>query len=310
MNDLKDYQLKLKSILRASGWTQDQAAHQLKVSFATLNSWINNRSVPRSKAANDIERLYLKVVGTEQIDPKELLAAKQKALSLKMVADDLTSNKELLDKLTLYLTYHTNTIEGSTMTLSDVGSVIFDHKTLTNRTSIEQAEARNHQAALHWLLDQLYANGPNFVISENLILNVHLRLMNGIISDAGQYRKHSVRIMGSQTVLANQAKIPELINGLVKDIEKPENACLEFIAQSHARFEQIHPFSDGNGRTGRLIMLAQALKTGLMPPLIQKERKYAYYKYLELAQIKDNYQPLEFFVAESIMFTDKILNDH
>jgi len=81
------------------------------------------------------------------------------------------------------------------------------------------------------------------------------------------------------------------------------------LAKTHAEFEAIHPFSDGNGRTGRLLMLAQALRAGLVPPLIVKERRYAYYKYLEAAQTKQNFKPLELFLAQSIQFCQQLISE-
>ncbi len=303
------YHYQLQSILEASGWSQEELARTLNVSFATLNSWVNKRSTPRAKALRDIDKLYLDTIGADEVDADTLLAAKQSVRQFRTSPKKLVDNRDLLDKLTLHLTYHTNTIEGSTMTLSDVEEVIFAHKVLTNRTAIEQAEARNHQAALYWLLDELAEKGKDFVIDQALILGIHLRLMNGIIGDAGQYRKHSVRIMGSRVLLANWAKVPELVKDLISDLEKPSGDIIKLLASTHARFEQIHPFSDGNGRAGRLIMLAQALRHGLIPPLVIKERKYAYYKYLELAQTKENYAPLELFTAESIAFTNNLLKD-
>ena len=297
----------LKSILTASGWSQEQLARSLNVSFATLNSWVNDRSQPRAKALLNIEKLYLDIVGVDSVGDAALMIAKLAALKLSASPKSIASNKELLDKLTLYLTYHTNNIEGSTMTLSDVENVIFDHKVLSSRTAVEQAEARNHQAALHWLLQELIDKTNDFVLDDNLILGIHLRLMNGIISDAGQYRKHAVRIMGSRVSLANWAKVPELINALTDDLKAPSQDIIETLAITHARFEKIHPFSDGNGRTGRLILLAQALTVGLIPPLIVKERKFAYYKYLELAQTNEDYKALELFIAQSVQFTHVLL---
>lgn len=301
------FQNQLKSILQASGWSQEQLARNLGVSFATLNSWINKRSLPRAKALRNIDKLYLDIIGVDEVNTYTLLAAKQTALRLRTTPKKISNDKDALEKLTLYLTYHTNTIEGSTMTLSDVEEVIFEHKVLTNRTAVEQAEARNHQATLYWLIDELANRGDNFVVNEDLILNIHLRLMNGIISDAGQYRKHAVRIMGTHVTLANWAKVPALVKELAQDLAKPTDDIIKVLAGTHARFEQIHPFSDGNGRAGRLIMLAQALKSGLIPPLVVKERRYAYYKYLELAQTKEDYAPLELFITESIAFTNDLL---
>ncbi len=297
---------RLNAIQKASGWSQEQLASKLGVSFATLNAWINERSEPRTKAEQNIERLYLDIVGVDAVDAEVLKKSKQAALKLKASAKTIAKNKEQLDALTLHLTYHTNTIEGSTMTLSDVEEVLFDHKVLSNRTAIEQAEARNHQATLYWLLDELASKGKDFVIDEQLILGIHLRLMNGIIGTAGQYRTHSVRIMGANVPLVNWQKVPERVKELVGHIANQSDDTIADIAKIHAEFEQIHPFADGNGRTGRLIMLAQALKAGILPPLVVKERKYAYYKYLELAQTKRDFSPLELFVAESIEFSGEL----
>lgn len=290
----------LQSILKASGWSQEQLAQELGVSFVSLNAWLNSRSQPRAKALGHIERLYLQIVGSDTADEADLIAIKKRALGHKLTARQLIDNQTALDTLTLYLTYHTNTIEGSTMTLSDVEDVLFEHKVLSNRTAIEQTEARNHQAALYWLLDKLAADSKNFVVDEQFILDLHVRLMNGIISNAGQYRNHSVRIMGAHVSLANWQKITELMQEFTANLKASSDDPIQLLAESHAVFEKIHPFSDGNGRTGRLLLLAQALSHGLVPPLVLKERKAAYYKYLEIAQTSDNPKPLEMFVADAM----------
>ena len=304
-----DYRAQLKSILKASGWSQEQLARNLSVSFATLNSWVNKRSVPRAKAQRAIERLYFEIAGVDTVADSDLYDAKQATTAHLMTAERLISDSNAREKLALHLTYHTNTIEGSTMTLSDVEDVLFDHKVLSNRTAVEQTEARNHQAALYWLLDELARKGKQFAVDEALILGIHLRLMNGIIGDAGQYRTHAARIIGAYVPLANWAKVPDLVAQLTHELNTPTDDIIALLAETHARFEQIHPFSDGNGRTGRLLMLAQALHAGLMPPLVLKERKFAYYKYLELAQTKQDYAALQLLIAESILFTSKLLDD-
>lgn len=303
------YTNQLLSILKASGWSQSQLAIQLGVSFQTVNAWINKRSRPRRQALRNIEKLYLDIVGVDDVTVTRLDNAKLAAQQKIITARQLYGNKKNIDKLTLHLTYHTNTIEGSTMTLADVENVIFDHKVLTNRSLIEQAEARNHQATLHWLLEQMSKNGKYFTINESLILGIHLRLMNGIIGDAGEYRTHPVRILGTKVALANWIKIPHLITNLITDINSPTNDPIGHLAKIHADFEKIHPFSDGNGRAGRLLLLAQAIKLGLIPPIVIKERKYAYYKYLELAQTRGNYHPLELFISESIQFSSELMQN-
>lgn len=302
-------QISLQKIITATGWTQEELAGKLSVSFPTLNSWINGKSTPRKNADQKIQDLYHSVVGVDSIEASELATIKKSASSLKLSVKEIVNSKHKLDKLTLYLTYHTNTIEGSTMTLSDVEDVIFDNKVLSNRTAIEQAEARNHQATLHWLLDTLIREGKSFQIDEQLVRDIHVRLMNGIVSDAGIFRRHSVRIMGSRVALANWAKIQNLLSNLFQGQNDTPRDLVAGLAKFHADFEQIHPFSDGNGRTGRLLMLAQALSHGVTPPVIEKERKQAYYKYLELAQTKDRYDNLELFIAQSIIYTDSLLSE-
>jgi Fic family protein len=301
-----NYLEQLSAILRDSGWSQEELARHLSVSFPALNAWLRGRATPRSGSLAKIESLYLDIVGSETVDVDVLKAIKSRLQTLKIKTSKIIHNQESLDALTLYLTYHTNTIEGSTMTLADVGDVIFEHKVLLNRTAIEQAEARNHQAALYWVLEMLEQT-PDINVTEEFVTGIHLRLMNGIVSDAGQYRHHSVRIMGTHTTAANWLKVPELMSSLVVGANVNTDDTISKLAQVHADFEKIHPFSDGNGRTGRLLLLAMALRAGLMPPVVIKERKHAYYKYLEMAQVRGDYAPLELFVAESTLYTGKLL---
>jgi Fic family protein len=300
-----NYSAQLKSILKASGWSQEELATRLGVSFAAFNAWVNYRSVPRKKAADNIRILYFEILGSESIDQAELHRKKSEAIKLKTTITKVVGDQSVLRRLILHLTFNTNTIEGSTMTLDDTERVLFNHEVLTNRTQVEQLEARNHEAALLWLLSQLQKK--DFQFSEDLIKQLHLRMMNGIIGDAGQYRRHSVRIMGSRVAVANHLKIAELMQGLIRDINKSPKEQIVKLSSIHAEFEKIHPFSDGNGRVGRLLMLAQALVYGIVPPLIPKERKLAYYKYLEMAQMEGGTKPLELLVSESIMGANDLL---
>jgi Fic family protein len=307
MND-KTIRTKLKEILSDARWTQEQLARQLNVPFKTLNSWINEKAAPRAKNVEAINNLYQDIVGRAGVDAALLADTEKAALSKHVTVREIITNDELLDKITLYLTYHTNTIEGSTMTLSDVKEVLDDdNKVLAGKSAKEQTEARNHRTALYYLLDELNAKGKDFRWTKDLILNTHLRLMNTLISDTGMYRNHGVRIMGSRTTLANYVSVPEQMEKLMKAINKPTDNLIERLAWTHATFEQIHPFSDGNGRTGRLIMFIQALQNRVVPPLVIKERKRAYYKYFETAHLDDEYELLRLFIAESIVFTDDLI---
>ena len=300
---------RLKEILSNTGWSQDQLARRLNIPVRTIIRWLSEENAPRKSNLEAIDTLYQDIAGRTEVDVIILADTEKEALSKHITVKELIKSEKLLDKLTLYLTYHTNTIEGSTMTLTDVKEVLADdNKVLANKTAREQTEARNHRAALYYLLDELNALGHNFKWTESVIQNIHLRLMNTLISNAGMYRNHAVRIEGSYIPLANYMRVPEKIKEFIETVNKSAENLVQRLAWTHATFEQIHPFSDGNGRTGRLIMFIQALQSGIVPPLIIKERKYAYYKYLQMAQLQEKYDLLRLFIAESIIFAGSLIS--
>lgn len=304
---MEKYSNKIQKILKATGWSQELLASKLGISFVTLNSWVNDKTKPRDSAKQKIDLVFAEVLGSDSIDVDYLKQIKKRAIFQKYTARKLISNRILLESITTSLTYHSNGTEGSTMTEKDVADVIYENKTLRGRTALEQREAINHQAALYYLLDELANNGDDFAITPELIKATHLRMMNGIVSDAGYYRSYAVRIMGSKVPLVNYVKIPELIDNWCNMVNGETEDKIELLARSHAEFEKIHPFSDGNGRTGRMMLFILALKLKIVPPILKKERRFAYYKYLELAQTRGQTDPLELLIAESIIETAEML---
>lgn len=298
----------LRRILADAGWTQEELARRLGVPYVTVNRWINGRSTPREENVKAIRQLYLSIDGEAWVDAEELAELKWFATSRRMTVRALVKDRETLGNLVLHSTYHTNTIEGSTMTLVDVKEVLEDRdKVLANRTAREQNEARNHRAALYFLLDELNDQGESFRWTKELILETHLRMMNVIIDNAGQLRRHGVMILGSRVVLAEPEEVERGLEEVVAELNGDMRDIIRMLAWTHAKFEQVHPFSDGNGRVGRLILIAQALRYGMVPPLVMKERKKAYYKYLEIAQKGGELAGLERFLAESVVAAEKLL---
>lgn len=298
-----DYRAKLQKIIVASGLSQQSLAEKLGTSFVSLNNWLNGKATPTRKVLLErIDLAFIEYLGSDSVDADSLHELKQRAEKQHLTAKNLVKNREMLDAVTLNLTYHTNIIEGSTMTKSDVAAVLFDNETLKNRTQVEQREAINHRVALEFLLNELAADSSSQVTPE-LIQKVHLLLMNGIMSNAGQWRNHGVRIQGSHVPLANFITIPERIDKLCNEFNAETEDPVSVLARTHAVFEQIHPFSDGNGRTGRLLMFIKSLQFGLVPPIVPKERKAVYYRYLELAQTEERYDNLEQFIAETLIQT-------
>ncbi len=300
---------KLKIIQQVSGLSQTEIARKIGVSFAAFNNWWNGRAEPREKRLLIIDVLYKELTG-QTIIPDEVLFAKKQIIlkeskKYKNIIKTIISSPDIYNQLILSLTYNSNRIEGSTLSEGETADIMFNNKSLPNKSLIEQLEVKNHQAALNYLFSYLKVNKK---INKELILKLHSILLNGIRDDAGFFRNHGVRIVGSNVPTANYVKVPVLIDNLVQNIIKPEKDIVVLSSKIHATFEQIHPFSDGNGRLGRLIMLAMLVKKNIAPAVIRQEKKYQYYNCLNKAQLKNDFSQLEDFICESIFFGFKIIN--
>ncbi len=301
---------KLKIIKRLSGLTQESLAKELGVSFVTLNSWINVRSKPHKSMLSSIDKLLSKYTGipVSGDDGKEVIGKKdvirEKTKKYKNILRLILKRTDLYNQMILSLTYNTNRIEGSTLTEDETAAVIFRNETIKNKNLVEHLEAKNHQSAIKFLFDHLSKKEK---IDEKLILKLHDILMNGIRDDAGFYRRHGVRIVGSNVPTANYLKVPELMEKLIKEINQKRSDAIEHTAYIHSRFEQIHPFSDGNGRIGRLVLAAMLLKNNLPPAVIKIKEKGLYLNYLRKSQLKSDLAPLEDFLCDCILNGFKII---
>ncbi len=299
---------KLEIIQKTLGLTQTKLAERFDVSFAAFNSWWTGKAAPHPKKQAAIDELFLEVTG-QKITPTNKLTAKKQILNkksskYKSIVSRILKNPDIRDEFILKLTYHSNRLEGSTLTEPDTAAVIFDNVALPNKSLMEQLEAKNHQTALNYLFDYIHQKND---IDENLILKLHSILMNGVRSDAGFYRRHAVRITGVNLPTANYIRIPDLMPPIIAEAAKNTEDAMAAAALVHSRFEQVHPFSDGNGRVGRLLLNAMLLKINLAPAIIRQEQKQLYYTYLYKAQTKNDYSQLENFFCDAVMGGFKIL---
>ncbi len=299
---------KLQIIQQTTGLTQTKLAERFGVSFAAFNSWWTGKASPRPKMQIAIDELFLETTG-QKIIPAEQLTAKKQALAkksrkYKSVIFEILGNPDIRDTFLLKLTYHSNRIEGSTLTEPDTAAILFDNAALPNKSITEQLEAKNHQTALNYVFDYIAKNGR---LNEKLVLKLHSILMNGIRSDAGTYRRHAVRILGVNLPTANYLKISDLISEIISKAAKRTNDIIAKTALAHSRFEQVHPFFDGNGRIGRILMCAMLLKANVAPAIIRQEQKRLYNTYLYKAQTKDDHSQIEDFLCDAVMDGFKIL---
>ena len=300
---------KLKIIQDISGLTQTEIAIKIGVSFVALNNWWNEKSLPRKKKEKTIDDLYKEYTG-QNIIPETALSAKKELVAGKSkkyenILNTILKNADIYDQFLLLLTYNSNKIEGSTLSEGEIADIMFDNKSIPSKSIIEQLEVKNHQAALQFLFQYL-KNAKK--IDEKLILKLHSILMNGIRDDAGFYRRQGVRIVGSNVPTANFLKVPFLMKGIVKNINKKRDDVIVHVSNVHARFEQIHPFSDGNGRIGRLILAAMLLAGNIAPAIIRQEEKRLYYTCLRRAQLKDDFTQLEDFICGAIVIGFNVLS--
>lgn len=299
---------RLRLLQDLSGLTQTELAHRLGVSFVTFNRWANGRAVPRRSAATRIDRLLREYLGADSVieDP---LSAKKAALLWRAgrsphVLTTILKHPDILEEFILRLTYTSNRIEGSTLSEAETAAVLFDGKAVPRKALADQIAAKNHQAALQALFQHIEERGP---LDEALILKLHAILMNGLTEDAGYYRRHAVRIVGADIPTANYLSVPRKMDDLIEDLQRKEKDGIRHASEIHARFEQVHPFSDGNGRVGRLLLHAMLLQQNLPPAIIRPERKRTYYAALNEAQKGGGTVRLEGIVCDGILEGSRII---
>ena len=178
------------------------------------------------------------------------------------------------------LTYNSNHIEGSHLT-HDQTRFIFETNTIGISDGIvnvdDIVETVNHFRCLDYIID--HAEEP---LSESLIKQLHLLLKTGT-SDSqkewfavGDYKRLPNEVGGIET--CSPQEVHREMRNLISDYNHCMKKVLEHILDFHVRFEQIHPFQDGNGRVGRLIMFKECLANGIVPFIITDELKLFYYR--------------------------------
>jgi len=209
---------------------------------------------------------------------------------------------KLRERFEIEMTYNSNAIEGNTLTLKETYWVIQEGITVKGKPLKDHLEAKNHKEALEFLYDSINSQGTN-TISENLIKNLHSLVIQDINKEiAGQYRIRDVFITGTHHKPTSAINVPPQMNDLIKwgrDNYKKMN-IVEFSAIFHHKLVHIHPFEDGNGRTGRLVMNIFLMQYGFPLVIIQKNDRKKYYRVLAIADT-GHYKPLVNFVGQAVL---------
>lgn len=242
---------------------------------------------------------------------KDLSKQKKELDRLRPFPKELVRNLD--DWFRVELTYTSNAIEGNTLTRQETALVVEKGLTVGGKSLREHLEASNHAQALNWIKQRVSSGSKN--ILEQDILLIHETILKGIDEDnAGRYRKVPVRISGSNVILPNYLKVPELVKNMLTWLKKQSDLHpVEIAAEAHYQLVSIHPFVDGNGRTARLLMNMILMLHGYPPAIINNKDRLKYIKSLEKAQLggtkDDYYQLIDKALARSLEIYLKALKN-
>lgn len=194
------------------------------------------------------------------------------------ILEFVLNNNEYLEDLITRSTYHSNAIEGSTLTYAETYAILYNDNSfkIEGKEPREIYEAINHKKALELVFKNLQ-NEDGF--DERFIKKLN-ETINRDIKDTEGYRTVQVFIRGSEHIPPTPEKIPNLMTYFVYNYNHDEEDIFTKIARYHIEFEKIHPFEDGNGRTGRLLLNYELLKNDIPPVVISKEERVKYFEFL------------------------------
>ena len=240
-------------------------------------------------------------------DAKKPLDARKKAKST--LLEEIAKKKILLDNMRplttgeiealneafmVEYTYNSNAIEGNTLTLRETDMVLRG-LTIDQKPLKDHLEAVGHKEAYYFVLDLVQNKTP---LSQSLIKQIHSFVLADKPRDKGEYRRVPVRILGASHLPPQPYAIEPKMTELLLEYAEDNRNIVEKLADFHIRFEAIHPFIDGNGRTGRLLINLELMKEGYPPIDIKFADRKRYYDAFEAYHTKGNLSPMTTLFAE------------
>ena len=200
------------------------------------------------------------------------------------ILEFVLSNEEYLQDIITRSTYNSNAIEGNTLTYAETYAILYNDNSfkIEGKEPREIYEAINHKKAFEIVFENLKNNNA---INEKFIKIIN-EIINENIKETKGFRKIQVVIRGSDHIPPEPEKIPNLMMYYIYNYNNDEQDIFTKVARYHIEFEKIHPFEDGNGRTGRLLINYELIKNNLPPVVIEKEGRVKYFEFLRNNDIK------------------------
>jgi len=229
---------------------------------------------------------------------QKLAAKKQRLDAHRPLPRELVKNLD--EWFRIELTYTSNAIEGNTLTRAETALVVEKGITVAGKSLKEHLEATNHVEALEYI--KFLVGKTRRDITKNDISDINkIILYKTEENSGGRYRTMPARLTGSETILPNPIKTPELMEEFMIWLKSDnQDSPVIIAADAHFRLVSIHPFPDGNGRTSRLLMNLILMQEGYPPAIIRKEDRAVYIDSLEKGQKTGNLEDFYRLVYESV----------
>lgn len=276
------------NIRRKGGWEKVRIYLGKNLAHKKLNHLMKSKRLEMTRKIEEAKKLY---------DPLLNLVSEEQQKKISQIRKSYQKNKNKLSKsvyenyyehFVTEFTYDTNAIEGSTVSLQETALILFDRIVPKGRSIREINEVQNHKDAFDYMLSY---KGD---ISKKFVLKLHKLLMHNILwKYAGRFRDVQVYVRGAGFMPPNPEDVEKQFKQLMlwyRSNKKKYNPVV-IVAYFHHIFESVHPFRDGNGRVGRLLLNFILRKNGLPMVNIKYRERGKYYEALEAGN-KGNLKPM------------------
>ena len=195
----------------------------------------------------------------------------------------------LMEEFMVEYTYNSNAIEGNTLTLRETYMVLRG-MTIDQKPIREHLEAVGHKDAFEYMMELVKDKAP---LTESVINQIHYLVLADKKEDRGVYRKIPVQIVGAKTTPVQPYLIKPQMEQLLRRYKSSDEHLVSKLARFHLEFESIHPYIDGNGRAGRLLVNFELMKAGYPPIDIKFTERIRYYKTFDEYYTKDDITAME-----------------